>query len=74
VLQAGGEDGMWTFDRYQRWMQQKRDWVKPAASAAPPASSPRRAPDVRAPVEISIDDDGDLAEIARKVDDSIRKR
>jgi twitching motility protein PilT len=73
VLQAGGEDGMWTFDRYQRWMQQKRDWVKPAATPAPPAS-PRRAAEVRAPVEISIDDDGDLAEIARKIDDSIRKR
>src|SRR6267142_4359978 len=46
VIQAGGEDGMWTFDRYQRWMEQKRDWVRPtptatvaeeAASAAPPA-------------------------------------
>ena len=22
VLQSGGEEGMWTFDRYQRWMEQ----------------------------------------------------
>ena len=29
VLQSGGEAGMWTFDRYQRWLQQKRDWVRP---------------------------------------------
>ncbi|MGZ3687344.1 MAG: type IV pilus twitching motility protein PilT [Bdellovibrionota bacterium] len=29
VLQSGGEEGMWTFERYQRWMEQKRDWVKP---------------------------------------------
>src|ERR1700733_2762 len=31
VLQSGGEEGMWTFDRYQRWMEQVKDWVRPAA-------------------------------------------
>jgi twitching motility protein PilT len=31
VILSGGEDGMWTFDRYQRWMEQKSDWVRPAA-------------------------------------------
>ena len=30
VLQSGGEEGMWTFDRYQRWMDQVSDWVHPA--------------------------------------------
>jgi len=30
VILAGGEEGMWTFDRYQRWMEQKTDWVHPA--------------------------------------------
>ncbi|HMK84925.1 MAG TPA: ATPase, T2SS/T4P/T4SS family [Steroidobacteraceae bacterium] len=29
VLQSGGEDGMWTFERYQRWMDQVTDWVRP---------------------------------------------
>jgi twitching motility protein PilT len=29
VLQSGGEEGMWTFDRYQRWIEQVRDWVRP---------------------------------------------
>jgi hypothetical protein len=24
---------MWTFDRYQRWVEQQRDWVRPAAPA-----------------------------------------
>ena len=33
VILSGGEDGMWTFDRYQRWMEQKSDWVRPAARA-----------------------------------------
>ncbi|MGH8287582.1 MAG: type IV pilus twitching motility protein PilT [Steroidobacteraceae bacterium] len=34
VILSGGEDGMWTFDRYQRWMEQKSDWVRPAARPA----------------------------------------
>ena len=34
VIQSGGDEGMWTFDRYQRWMEQQREWVRPAA---PPA-------------------------------------
>lgn len=33
VLQAGGEEGMWTFDRYQRWIEQGSDWVRPAPAA-----------------------------------------
>lgn len=36
VIQSGGEEGMWTFDRYQRWMDQQREWVRPAA---PPATA-----------------------------------
>jgi len=34
VIQSGGDEGMWTFDRYQRWMEQQRDWARPAAPAA----------------------------------------
>ncbi|MGH8219142.1 MAG: type IV pilus twitching motility protein PilT [Steroidobacteraceae bacterium] len=34
VILSGGEDGMWTFERYQRWMEQKSDWVRPAARPA----------------------------------------
>lgn len=30
VIQTGGDEGMWSFDRYQRWVEQKRDWVKPS--------------------------------------------
>jgi hypothetical protein len=32
VLQAGGEEGMWTFERYQRWIELNTDWVRPAPS------------------------------------------
>jgi len=35
VLQSGGDDGMWTFDRYQRWMGEVTDWVRSAPDAVP---------------------------------------
>ena len=51
---------MWTFDRYQRWIEQNREWVSPPpltaaqaeqlpvkAAAAPPARKPPRAPPCR---------------------------
>jgi twitching motility protein PilT len=34
VMQSGGDDGMWTFDRYQKWMGQQQEWVRPAAVPA----------------------------------------
>src|SRR5579863_5939155 len=43
VIQAGGDEGMWTFDRYQRWMDQVNDWVRPAQIASLRASTQRPA-------------------------------
>jgi twitching motility protein PilT len=55
VILSGGEDSMWTCDRYQRWMEQKSDWVRPTARPAgaetskfvsvpkPPAAAPSRS-------------------------------
>jgi twitching motility protein PilT len=34
VLQSGGEEGMWTFERYQRWIDQVSDWVQPPSATA----------------------------------------
>ena len=81
VLQAGGEDGMWTFDRYERWIQQRGDWVVPSAgvSARPsaiqraPASARATPPPASDAIEISIDEDLDLAEIARRFDGEQKK-
>src|ERR1700676_2075016 len=44
VLQSGGEEGMWTFDRYQRWMEQVSDWVRPAQTpiSRPPHTEERK--------------------------------
>jgi len=85
VIQSGGEDGMWSFDRYRRWMEQKKDWVMPsrqvanppvgmkppAAPPAPPVAGPTPKP-AETPVDISIDESADLAELARKIDEKIR--
>ncbi|MDP8985091.1 MAG: Flp pilus assembly complex ATPase component TadA [Pseudomonadota bacterium] len=93
VIQSGGEDGMWTFDRYQRWMEQQRDWTRaPPPSAVPPdpppPSSPLKAPPKpavkpsrpqasaipaeNAPIEISIDEDVDLSELAKRIEQRTR--
>lgn len=46
VILSGGDDGMWTLDRYQRWMEQKSDWVRPAAR---PAATPETVKVVNVP-------------------------
>lgn len=83
VIQAGGDEGMWSFDRYRRWMQQKRDWTLP--SHKPPAVEPikRVEPSSSKPVspmspdtptvEIS-DENVDLAELARRLDDTLGRK
>jgi twitching motility protein PilT len=48
VLQAGGDEGMWTFDRYQRWMSQMADWERSAPDAVA-YSSARPVPAAMAP-------------------------
>lgn len=76
VIQAGGEDGMWSFDRYERWMRQKSDWVRsPRAvstvadrAPAPVPPTPTQRP-TEAPNEITIDEDVDLQQIAKQIDD-----
>ncbi len=40
VLQSGGDEGMWTFDRYQRWMEQVTEWARP--QTAMPRNSAER--------------------------------
>jgi twitching motility protein PilT len=41
VIQSGGEEGMWSFDRYARWMEQRTDWVR--ADTASPLDTQRSA-------------------------------
>jgi twitching motility protein PilT len=57
VLQAGGEEGMWTFDRYQRWIDQVPEWVPAETPARATEESPRplkplvRPPPLAAPAK-----------------------
>ena len=39
VIQSSGEEGMWSFDRYQRWIEQQRAWT-PAGPVLAAASAP----------------------------------
>jgi len=34
VLQSGADEGMWSFERYQRWIEQQTEWSRAAAPAA----------------------------------------
>lgn len=34
IMQAGGPDGHWTFDRYKSWLAEKTDWVFPKDAPA----------------------------------------
>src|ERR1700733_14099554 len=44
VIQAGGEDGMWSFDRYQKWMEHKSDWIVAPQQSAVPSQAVAAAP------------------------------
>jgi twitching motility protein PilT len=46
VIQSGGDEGMWTFDRYQRWIEQQKDWVRPVMPS--PATVEREQPKAEA--------------------------
>ncbi len=82
VLQTGGESGMWTFERYQRWAAGKSDWVLPASipaladdriseTAATPMPTRRVAQVPRLGEEggeILIEEDASLDELARRIE------
>jgi twitching motility protein PilT len=79
VLQTGGDAGMWNFDRYQRWIAQKKDWVQPTQAAPLPEerAAPAQAKIQRREIipvtkddsmEISIEEDVDLDELAKRIE------
>lgn len=77
VIQSGGEDGMWSFDRYQRWMEQQHEWVRPSGGGVfgtrpeRPSVSARPIRPARVPpaeIEIASDGLGELGELAREIE------
>jgi twitching motility protein PilT len=85
VLQTGGEAGMWNFDRYERWVAQKKDWVQPTLAAPlpeeriapPPPKIQRRETPPKVPkddaLEISIEEDASLDELAKRIEQRTRQ-
>src|SRR5258708_40304109 len=71
---------MWNFDRYQRWIAQKTDWVQPTLATPLPEerlapASPKLQRQAIAPaapkddsLEISIDEELDLEEWAKRTE------
>ncbi|NDF16151.1 hypothetical protein EB061_12670, partial [bacterium] len=41
-IQTGAEDGMFSFERYRSWVDQKKDWIRPG-QAAPMGQDPAEA-------------------------------
>jgi twitching motility protein PilT len=37
ILELGGGDGMWTFERYRSWLDRRTEWVRPVAQPLPAA-------------------------------------
>jgi twitching motility protein PilT len=44
VIQSGGEEGMWSFDRYGRWIEQRTDWARTSTPSTPSTPSAPSAP------------------------------
>jgi twitching motility protein PilT len=88
VIQSGGEEGMWSFERYQRWIEQHKEWVIPAKIAPQergPVTAPQTATLANEPLappptrhvadiatDIESDDLQDIAELARQLEQRIR--
>ena len=44
ALEIGGENGMWTFQRYVTWLEKRTTWYVPGQNAEAPDSEPDEAP------------------------------
>lgn len=52
MLETGAEHGMWTFQRYQRWLDHRRDWCVPDPQEATEPESDTEAP---SPLATAVD-------------------
>ncbi|MEQ8765889.1 MAG: PilT/PilU family type 4a pilus ATPase [Planctomycetota bacterium] len=82
-IETGAQDGMWTFDRYDQWLQRKSEWYRPgsAKDEEAPDTEPREimeeadeiqiaAPTPRAIRPTPMDDLADQVASSRRDDSS----
>jgi twitching motility protein PilT len=72
VIQSSGEEGMWSFDRYQRWIEQQRAWTTagavPAAASAPTAGAGTASGTGTPPAPDSHMDLEELSQLAQQLE------
>jgi twitching motility protein PilT len=44
ALETGGEHGMWSFQRYRTWLENRTRWNNPEQNPEPPDSEPAEEP------------------------------
>ena len=44
ALETGGDQGMWTFQRYQNWLSKRSQWHVPTSTEEPPDQEPEEKP------------------------------
>src|SRR5262249_29177640 len=44
AIEAGGEHGMWSFQRYRTWLDSRTEWYTPGESPEPPDTEPLEPP------------------------------
>ncbi|PYI83596.1 MAG: hypothetical protein DME26_14745, partial [Verrucomicrobia bacterium] len=44
AIEAGGEHGMWSFQRYRSWLESRKTWHIPGQSPEPPDTEPAEPP------------------------------
>lgn len=45
ALETGGEHGMWSFQRYRTWLENRRQWNNPDQNPEPPDTEPQEGTD-----------------------------
>jgi len=64
ILQTGGPEGMYTFERYQAWLNDKTDWMDPE----PPAAGEVLEESAAGAADLAGDDDEPLIAVAPRLE------
>ena len=75
AIESGREGGMWTFDRYRRWLDQRHDWCLPERFQPPVRATPQAPPIVaEKPLPTPIRPVAPLPPRRRETSDDLRRK